>query len=198
MPLGWLYRFLNDEAGNELMPVVLTGIGWHMVGAASAASFYAPIEKVKKWSWETTWAVAGFFSWILLPIGVSLLLLPHFGAFYCVDPDGRVVEGGTVRGHVGRWQCELRPDHAVPGHVAWDRRGDRSDAGGGHARSAVDARAGGALLSPRRSGLLQHGGRGGGADRRGHRVVCGTPERRAVEDRRARRVQRDARACGWR
>ena len=43
-----------------------------MVGAASAASFYAPIEKVKKWSWETTWAVAGLFSWILLPIGVSL------------------------------------------------------------------------------------------------------------------------------
>jgi L-rhamnose-H+ transport protein len=53
-----------------------------MVGAASAASFYAPIEKVKKWSWETTWAVAGFFSWILLPIGVSLLLVPDFGGFY--------------------------------------------------------------------------------------------------------------------
>jgi L-rhamnose-H+ transport protein len=52
------------------------------VGAASAASFYAPIEKVKKWSWETTWAVAGFFSWILLPISVSLLLLPSFPAFY--------------------------------------------------------------------------------------------------------------------
>jgi L-rhamnose-H+ transport protein len=52
------------------------------VGAASAASFYAPIEKVRKWSWETTWAVAGFFSWILLPISVSLLLLPSFPAFY--------------------------------------------------------------------------------------------------------------------
>ena len=61
---------------------ILAGIGWHMVGAASAASFYAPIEKVKKWSWETTWAVAGFFSWILLPIGVSYLLLPDFHAFY--------------------------------------------------------------------------------------------------------------------
>jgi L-rhamnose-H+ transport protein len=61
---------------------LVAGIGWHMVGAASAASFYAPIEKVKKWSWETTWAVAGVFSWILLPIGVSLVLLPHFGAFY--------------------------------------------------------------------------------------------------------------------
>jgi L-rhamnose-H+ transport protein len=53
-----------------------------MVGAASAASFYAPIGKVKKWSWETTWAIAGFFSWILLPISVSLFLLPHFAAFY--------------------------------------------------------------------------------------------------------------------
>lgn len=47
-----------------------------------AASFYAPIEKVKKWSWETTWAIAGFFSWILLPIGVSLILLPNFHDFY--------------------------------------------------------------------------------------------------------------------
>jgi len=52
------------------------------VGAASAAAFYVPIEKVKKWSWETTWAVAGLFSWILLPIGVSLLLLPDFHGFY--------------------------------------------------------------------------------------------------------------------
>jgi L-rhamnose-H+ transport protein len=69
------------------MQSILAGIGWHIVGAASAASFYAPIEKVKKWSWETTWAIAGFFSWILLPIGVSLILLPHFVAFYAsLDP----------------------------------------------------------------------------------------------------------------
>jgi len=59
-----------------------------MVGAASAASFYAPIGKVKKWSWETTWAVAGIFSWILLPISVSLLLLPDFRGFYgSIDAD---------------------------------------------------------------------------------------------------------------
>ncbi len=64
------------------MTSIVAGIGWHMVGAASAAAFYAPIGKVKKWSWETTWAVAGFFSWILLPIGVSMLLLPDFHGFY--------------------------------------------------------------------------------------------------------------------
>ena len=61
---------------------IVAGIGWHLIGAASAASFYAPIGKVKRWSWETTWAVAGLFSWILLPIGVSLFLLPDFQGFY--------------------------------------------------------------------------------------------------------------------
>ena len=61
---------------------LIAGIGWHVVGAAMAGSFYAPIERVKRWSWETTWAVAGLFSWILLPIGVSLFLLPDFHAFY--------------------------------------------------------------------------------------------------------------------
>ena len=61
---------------------IIAGIGWHVIGAGMAASFYAPIEKVKKWSWETTWAVAGIFSWILLQIGVSLILLPDFRGFY--------------------------------------------------------------------------------------------------------------------
>jgi L-rhamnose-H+ transport protein len=87
---------LHDLAGLELpvlsraqarrkgkrMTSIVAGIGWHVIGAGMAASFYAPIEKVKKWSWETTWALAGIFSWILLPIGVSLILLPNFGGFF--------------------------------------------------------------------------------------------------------------------
>lgn len=68
------------------MSSIFTGIGWHMVGAAAAASFYAPIQKVKKWSWETTWVVAGIFSWVLLPIAVSIILLPAFVAFYAGIP----------------------------------------------------------------------------------------------------------------
>ena len=70
------------------MSSIVSAIGWHMVGAASAASFYAPIGKVRKWSWETTWAVAGMFSWVLLPVLVSLFLLPDFRAFYAgLDSD---------------------------------------------------------------------------------------------------------------
>lgn len=32
---------------------ITMGIFWHLIGAASAACFYAPFKKVKKWSWET-------------------------------------------------------------------------------------------------------------------------------------------------
>ena len=136
---------------------IIAGIGWHMVGAASAASFYAPIEKVKKWSWETTWAVAGLF---LVDPAAHRRELSAAAAFRRVlffDPHGRAVEGGAVRGHVGRGQRELRTDHALPGHVAGDRRGHRRDTGGGHAGAAADAWAGRDPLSyPGRP--VQHGG----------------------------------------
>lgn len=66
------------------MSAIISGIGWHLVGAASAASFYAPISKVKKWSWETTWAFAGLFSWILVPWLVTSFLIDDFASFYSV------------------------------------------------------------------------------------------------------------------
>src|ERR1700761_1139324 len=75
---GQSCRKLNGDS----LTSIITGIGWHMVGAASAAGFYAPISKVKRWTWETTWAVAGIFSWVLLPICVSAVLLPDMRAFY--------------------------------------------------------------------------------------------------------------------
>ncbi|MEO8662425.1 MAG: L-rhamnose/proton symporter RhaT [Bryobacteraceae bacterium] len=74
------------------MNSIVSGIGWHMVGAAAAASFYAPISRVKRWSWETTWAVAGIFSWVLLPIVVSLFLLPDFRGFYAGLDSGTVTK----------------------------------------------------------------------------------------------------------
>ncbi|MGP9419506.1 L-rhamnose/proton symporter RhaT [Ewingella sp. AOP8-B2-18] len=61
---------------------IILGIIWHLVGAASAACFYAPLKQVKKWSWETMWSMAGLFSWIVLPWAVSYVLLPDFWAYY--------------------------------------------------------------------------------------------------------------------
>ena len=61
---------------------IIAGIFWHLVGAASAACFYAPFKQVKKWSWETMWSVGGMMSWLILPWAVSAVLLPNFWAYY--------------------------------------------------------------------------------------------------------------------
>ena len=61
---------------------ITMGIFWHLIGAASAACFYAPFKKVKKWSWETMWSVGGIVSWIILPWAISALLLPNFWTYY--------------------------------------------------------------------------------------------------------------------
>ncbi|MDI1209912.1 L-rhamnose/proton symporter RhaT, partial [Escherichia coli] len=67
---------------------ITMGIFWHLIGAASAACFYAPFKKVKKWSWETMWSVGGIVSWIILPWAISALLLPNFWAYYSSFREG--------------------------------------------------------------------------------------------------------------
>ncbi|STH97410.1 L rhamnose-proton symporter [Citrobacter braakii] len=61
---------------------ITMGIIWHLIGAASAACFYAPFKKVQHWSWETMWSIGGFVSWLILPWLVSAILLPDFWAYY--------------------------------------------------------------------------------------------------------------------
>lgn len=61
---------------------ITMGILWHLIGAASAACFYAPFKKVRHWSWETMWSVGGVVSWLILPWVVSALLLPDLWAYY--------------------------------------------------------------------------------------------------------------------
>jgi L-rhamnose-H+ transport protein len=60
----------------------MLGILWHLVGAASAACFYAPFKKVRRWSWETMWSIGGLMSWLILPWAVSYVLLPDFWRYY--------------------------------------------------------------------------------------------------------------------
>ncbi|GEM_PF-4151231 len=61
---------------------ITMGIFWHLIGAASAACFYAPFKKVRNWSWETMWSIGGIVSWIILPWAISALLLPDVWAYY--------------------------------------------------------------------------------------------------------------------
>jgi len=53
----------------------LLGVILHALGGFAAGSFYIPFKKVKGWAWESYWLVGGFFSWIIAPWVVGLLLI---------------------------------------------------------------------------------------------------------------------------
>lgn len=61
---------------------ITMGIIWHLIGAASAACFYAPFKQVRLWSWETMWSIGGIVSWIILPWSISASLLPDFWGYF--------------------------------------------------------------------------------------------------------------------
>jgi L-rhamnose-H+ transport protein len=50
------------------------GIIFHWLGGLASGSFYVPFKGVRKWSWEVYWMVGGFFSWIICPWVLALLL----------------------------------------------------------------------------------------------------------------------------
>lgn len=57
-----------------MSPNPFVGVLFHWLGGLAAGSFYVPYRGVKKWSWETYWLVGGFFSWILAPWALGLVL----------------------------------------------------------------------------------------------------------------------------
>ena len=52
------------------------------IGAFCQSSSYVPINKIKKWSWESYWIIQGVFAWLLFPLVGSLLSLSGTGGSF--------------------------------------------------------------------------------------------------------------------
>jgi L-rhamnose-H+ transport protein len=50
------------------------GVFYHWLGGLASGSFYVPYKGVKKWAWEVYWLTGGFFSWIVCPWVLALML----------------------------------------------------------------------------------------------------------------------------
>lgn len=46
------------------------------LGSFGQSSSYVPINKVKRWSWESFWLVQGIFAWLIFPLLGALLAIP--------------------------------------------------------------------------------------------------------------------------
>ncbi|TFG46364.1 MAG: rhamnose/proton symporter RhaT [Candidatus Brocadiia bacterium] len=48
------------------------GVVLHSVGGVAHGTFYAPLHKIKKWSWESGWLVQGMTAWVVVPWVVAI------------------------------------------------------------------------------------------------------------------------------
>ena len=49
----------------------------HSVGGVAHGTFYAPLKKVRKWSWESGWLTQGFIAWVIVPWIVAICVGAH-------------------------------------------------------------------------------------------------------------------------
>ena len=61
-----------------MLPNPPLGVFFHWLGGLASGSFYVPYRGVKGWAWETYWLIGGFFSWIILPWTMALLITHDF------------------------------------------------------------------------------------------------------------------------
>lgn len=53
------------------------GIIFHAAGASCAAVCYTPQKKILYWSWQTFWLMQAFVCWLLLPVLIGFITVPH-------------------------------------------------------------------------------------------------------------------------
>lgn len=56
---------------------ILSGLLIIAVGAFCQSSCYVPINRIKRWSWESYWLVQGVFAWLVFPLLGALLAVPE-------------------------------------------------------------------------------------------------------------------------
>ncbi|MBX7259640.1 MAG: L-rhamnose/proton symporter RhaT [Candidatus Hydrogenedentes bacterium] len=59
-----------------MAPNPFLGVILHAIGGLASASFYIPYRRVRHWAWESYWLAGGFFSWIIAPWVLALLIVP--------------------------------------------------------------------------------------------------------------------------
>jgi len=67
----------EDKPHHLFSMSVLLGVLLHALGGFASGSFYLPYKKVKGWAWESYWLVGGIVSWLVAPLVLGSITVPH-------------------------------------------------------------------------------------------------------------------------
>jgi L-rhamnose-H+ transport protein len=58
-------------------PNPFLGVLFHWLGGLASASNFIPFRGIKRWSWEIYWIIQGVAAWLIAPVVLASLLVPH-------------------------------------------------------------------------------------------------------------------------
>jgi L-rhamnose-H+ transport protein len=53
------------------------GVVYHWIGGFASATNFIPFRGIKRWSWEIYWLIQGVAAWLIAPMVLAALLIPH-------------------------------------------------------------------------------------------------------------------------
>jgi L-rhamnose-H+ transport protein len=79
-------------------PDPFVGIVYHWIGGLASATNFIPFRGIKRWSWEIYWIVQGFAAWIVAPLVIASLFVPHVFDVLRASPHSAI-------GYAVLWGC---------------------------------------------------------------------------------------------
>jgi L-rhamnose-H+ transport protein len=74
----------------DVGPNPFIGVIYHWIGGLASASNFIPFRGIKRWSWEIYWIIQGVAAWIVAPMVLALLLVPHLFAILHTAPSASI------------------------------------------------------------------------------------------------------------
>jgi len=56
---------------------LLLGIVFHWIGGFASATNFIPFRRIRRWSWEIYWIVQGIAAWLVTPMLIASIFVPH-------------------------------------------------------------------------------------------------------------------------
>jgi L-rhamnose-H+ transport protein len=71
-------------------PNPFIGVIFHWIGGFASATNFIPFRGIKRWSWEIYWLIQGFAAWIVAPIVLASIFVPHLSAILHEAPSSSI------------------------------------------------------------------------------------------------------------
>jgi L-rhamnose-H+ transport protein len=71
-------------------PNPFIGVIYHWIGGFASATNFIPFRGIKRWSWEIYWLIQGFAAWIVAPIVLAGIFVPHLSSILHEAPSSSI------------------------------------------------------------------------------------------------------------